>query len=76
MTAPSDALILDAVKQAIYDLTVRGHASSTVMDETYTYLDLDKLIRLRDDLERRVAAATRAAAGTRRAAVGSFQRLT
>lgn len=57
MTVPTDSEMLDAVKTAIYQLTLGGVQSYTINGRTVTRMNLTELRTLRQDLELRVAQA-------------------
>ena len=69
MTAPTDAELLEKVKEALGGTLDRNAASITIAGRTLGSLRISELIALRNDLERRIAIA----AGKGRSAVVRFQ---
>ena len=58
MATPTDAELLAACKQAIYDLLVLGKSTTLFGSESVTREDLDRLRMLRQELESSTAGDT------------------
>lgn len=58
MPAPTDAEILDAIRQAIFDIVSKKVESVTIGQQQFRYQDLNKLREMKREYENAAAAET------------------
>lgn len=58
MPVPTDAELLDAIRQAIFDIVSGKVQSVTIGQQSFTRLDLDKLRAMKREYETEVSRAT------------------